>query len=87
MIPCLRLYAYLGCTLARAFNDFSYHSQVEWPNPYMEWIHTYSQASYVRLPAVAETILDELASTDSLGESSHKSDLIFFTANTKMARF
>lgn len=52
MVPCLRLYAYLGCTLRKAFPEAN--------QPYAEWIETYSHLSYLQLPAMAEGLFDVL---------------------------
>jgi thiaminase (transcriptional activator TenA) len=61
MIPCLRLYAYLGCTLSNAFPCAEHE--------YAEWITTYCTPAYVLLPAIAEALVDELRMpTDSIGE-------------------
>lgn len=64
MIPCLRLYACLGCTLS-AFRD------CEPSSPYIEWMQTYSAPGYVLLPAIAEALLDILVvelNTEERGE-------------------
>lgn len=39
MLPCSRLYGYLGCELAKRSPDSS--------NPYIEWIRTYSSEEYL----------------------------------------
>ena len=61
MVPCLRLYAYLGCTLSAAFSDANH--------AYVEWLHTYRCHAYVRLPAIAELLLDEIGDQDNKGKS------------------
>lgn len=61
MVPCLRLYAYLGCTLSAAFPEARH--------AYAEWLHTYRCHSYVKLPAIAELLLDELGDKDNKGKS------------------
>lgn len=40
MIPCSRLYGYLGCTLAGATHHLAKHA-------YSEWVETYSGAEYL----------------------------------------
>lgn len=60
MVPCLRLYAYLGCSIARALPYLDHN--------YLEWIHNYASPPYLQLPATAESILDELAETEPPGE-------------------
>ncbi len=61
MVPCLRLYAYLGCTLSRAVPESEDYC-------YAEWIQTYKSQMYIRLPAIAEFLLTELAIHDSKGK-------------------
>jgi thiaminase/transcriptional activator TenA len=50
MTPCMRLYAFLGQSLAPAEPD----------NPYREWIETYSSDEFEALAARLEVLLDEL---------------------------
>ena len=50
MTPCMRLYAFLGRSLAPAAPD----------NPYREWIETYSSPGFEELAARLESLLDEL---------------------------
>ena len=61
MVPCLRLYAYLGCILSRSLPESEEYA-------YAEWIQTYKCQSYIRLPAIAELLLNELAIHDSKGK-------------------
>jgi thiaminase (transcriptional activator TenA) len=61
MVPCLRLYAYLGCLLSRSVPEAEEYA-------YAEWIQTYRCQAYIRLPAIAELLLNELAVHDSKGE-------------------
>lgn len=58
LVPCLRLYAYLGCILARSIPESEEYA-------YAEWIQTYKCQAYIRLPAIAELLLNELALHDS----------------------
>lgn len=51
MTPCMRLYAFLGQSLAPAAPD----------NPYHEWIETYASTGFEELAAGLEALLDELA--------------------------
>ncbi len=58
MTPCLRLYAFLGQSLAPAQED----------NPYRDWIETYSSLEFEELACRLETLLDEMGQdTDSVG--------------------
>lgn len=58
MTPCLRLYAFLGQSLAPAQGD----------NPYRDWIEVYSSLEFEELACRLETLLDELGQdTDSVG--------------------
>jgi hypothetical protein len=61
MVPCLRLYAYLACTLARAFPGADHE--------YGEWVQTYSAPAFLRLPAAAEALLDAVADSEPHGEA------------------
>lgn len=61
LVPCLRLYAYLGCILARSIPESEEYA-------YAEWIQTYKCQAYIRLPAIAELLLNELALHDSAGK-------------------
>ena len=58
MTPCMRLYAYLGQSLAVEGHDEE--------NPYDEWIQTYSTSEFDALAAKLETLLDRYA-TDTDG--------------------
>ncbi len=51
MTPCMRLYAFLGRSLAPADAD----------NPYREWIETYSSPEFEELARRLEALLDALA--------------------------
>lgn len=50
MVPCMRLYAFLGQSLAPATEA----------NPYRDWIETYSSPEFEELAARLEALLDEL---------------------------
>ena len=63
MIPCLRLYAYIGQSLFHAF-----YQDRKRQNPYSEWIRTYACPEYQRLPFLAEGMLDLLCGEESLGK-------------------
>lgn len=63
MIPCLRLYAYIGRYLLHILYNYSTES-----NPYAEWIDTYACADYQRLPFLAEQMLDELSLDEPFGK-------------------
>ena len=52
MVPCMRLYAWLGKTLAPKLRD---------GHPYGDWIRTYSDPAFENLAASVENLLDELA--------------------------
>jgi len=55
MTPCMRLYAYLGQSLARAGADRE-------TNPYAEWVRTYAAADFEDLAATLERLLDRYGS-------------------------
>ncbi|GBF95200.1 phosphomethylpyrimidine kinase [Raphidocelis subcapitata] len=54
MVPCSRLYGFLGCALARA------HPRQR-GNPYADWISMYSSFEYLVHPMQKEALLDRLA--------------------------
>ncbi len=51
MTPCMRLYAWLGCSLAPPIPS----------NPYADWIHNYASPAFEALAARLEALLDRLA--------------------------
>jgi thiaminase (transcriptional activator TenA) len=59
MTPCMRLYAFLGQSLADAGAAID-------ENPYAEWVRTYAAADFEGLAARLEALLDRYA-TDSPG--------------------
>jgi thiaminase/transcriptional activator TenA len=54
MTPCMRLYAYLGGSLAAAGSDTD-------QNPYAEWVRTYAAPEFEALAATLERLLDRYA--------------------------
>ena len=55
MTPCMRLYAFLGQSLAANYPA---------DNPYAEWIQTYASADFEVLAVCLETLLDRYATND-----------------------
>jgi thiaminase/transcriptional activator TenA len=53
MVPCLRLYAYLGTALSDSLRR---------DHPYEDWIRTYSSDEFGRLCCQLESLLDDVAS-------------------------
>lgn len=53
IVPSLRLFAFLGCQLLKAYPTQD--------SPYSEWIQTFSSSEYLKLPYLAEGAFDELA--------------------------
>lgn len=53
MTPCMRLYAFLGSSLAK--------EGIPENNPYSEWIETYSDPAFEELAKTLETLLDRYA--------------------------
>jgi hypothetical protein len=48
MIPCARLYGFLGCRLAAAMSRAPPHARgAAADNPYAEWLQTYSSPEYL----------------------------------------
>jgi thiaminase len=63
MAPCLRLYAWLGCSL-KSGNEAARRAlggEENNPNPYGEWVETYSGEEYKAMVEVGERLLDEAA--------------------------
>lgn len=55
MIPCFRLYAYIGCLMRSCLGETHLKS-----HPYGDWIETYSQESSISCATLSEFILDSL---------------------------
>ncbi|HUU95970.1 MAG TPA: TenA family protein [Phycisphaerae bacterium] len=75
MAPCMRLYAFLGCELAKTPTP---------DNPYDEWITNYSSAEFDALAGEVESLLDRVA-TDGPGvrdayRYAMRCELDFFSA-------
>jgi thiaminase len=62
MIPCARLYGFLGCQLAAATRGQPRHA-------YSEWVATYSGAEYLASPVMKEELFDKIAHTVPYGEA------------------
>lgn len=60
MAPCMRLYAYLGQTLAARSSQAS-ESASAGENPYREWIDTYASDGFEQLATTLERLLDQYA--------------------------
>ncbi|KAF8066297.1 TH1 [Scenedesmus sp. PABB004] len=56
MVPCSRLYGFLGCSLAAATAGRPRHA-------YSEWVGTYSSAVYLASPVMKEELFDSIADT------------------------
>lgn len=52
MVPCSRLYAYLGCSLRAQHPGLSHD--------YSDWLDLYSSHTYLKLPEIKEKLLDRL---------------------------
>ena len=77
MAPCMRLYAFLGRSLAEEGYDPG--------NPYAEWIETYSDEGFEGLATKLEDLLDRYASDTPAVRSAYRRamelELAFFEAN------
>ena len=77
MTPCMRLYAFLGRSLAEERHDQA--------NPYAEWIATYSDPEFDALSATLERLLDRYASdapgTRSAYRRAMELEIAFFEGN------
>ena len=76
MTPCMRLYAFLGQSLAG--------DGVRDDHPYAEWIRTYASAEFAALAAQMEGLLDRYATDTSRVRSAYRKalelELAFFEA-------
>ncbi len=77
MTPCMRLYAFLGQSLAGERPDED--------NPYAEWIETYSSEEFEALAVRLEGLLDRYSEDEPAVRNAYrramKLELAFFTAN------
>jgi thiaminase/transcriptional activator TenA len=77
MTPCMRLYAFLGRSLAEEGQNQN--------NPYAKWIATYSDPEFDALAATLERLLDRYASdapgTRSAYRRAMELEIAFFEAN------
>ncbi len=82
MTPCMRLYAYLGQTLAAQGTADG--------NPYAEWLRTYADAGFEALAARLEELLDRHATDTPRVRQAYRRamelEVAFFEANTGGAR-
>lgn len=80
MTPCMRLYAFLGRSLARDGYDED--------NPYAEWVKTYSDAGFEALAAKLEALLDRYAADEPAAHAAYRRamelELTFFEAAWRM---
>ncbi len=77
MTPCMRLYAFLGQSLAEEGYDED--------NPYSEWIQTYADPEFEALAARLEALLDRYATDTPAVRSAYRRamalEIAFFEAN------
>ncbi len=77
MTPCMRLYAFLGQSLAEEGYDEDY--------PYSEWIQTYADPEFEALAAKLEALLDRYAKDTPAVRSAYRRamalEIAFFEAN------
>ena len=67
MVPCTRLYAYIGCQLRAA--AMAAPNTIRARGPYGSWIKEYSSDAFLGLPASKEALLDKLGSSVPYGET------------------
>lgn len=79
MTPCMRLYAFLGQSLAE--------EGIGEANPYAEWVETYSDPEFEALAAKLEGLLDRYASDTPAVRAAYRRamvlELAFFEANAE----
>ncbi len=75
MVPCIRLYTYLGNELTNSLRP---------QNPYEDWIKTYSGDEFKELCARLESLLDEIASDSPVVRDAYcyamRCEVAFFSA-------
>ena len=64
LAPCMRLYAYLGQTLAKA--GYGQSAAARDQNPYAEWVDTYKTEDFEGLASTLETLLDRYAESEEV---------------------
>ena len=69
MIPCTRLYAYIGCQLRAA--ALAAPTIIRAQGPYASWIKEYSSDAFLLLPASKEALLDKLGAAVPYGNDCH----------------
>lgn len=78
MTPCMRLYAFLGQSLAE--------EGIDGDNPYAEWVETYSDPEFEALAARLEELLDRYAEDTPAVRSAYRRamdlEIGFFEANS-----
>jgi thiaminase/transcriptional activator TenA len=78
MTPCMRLYAFLGQSLAA-------EDAIQPANPYREWIETYASPSFEALAATLEGLLNRYAQDTPAVQSAYRRamqlELSFFEAH------
>jgi len=78
MAPCMRLYAFLGQTLATEGAGRA-------DNPYREWVQTYAAPGFEELAATLEALLDRYAEDGTAVRSAYRRamqlELAFFAVN------
>ena len=79
MTPCMRLYAYLGQTLAR-------EGAAQASNPYREWVETYAAPEFESLAATLEGLLNRYAQDTPMVRGCYRRamqlELDFFSSPT-----
>lgn len=80
MVPCTRLYAYIGCQLRAAALSATGLSWAQ--GPYASWIKEYSSDAFLALPAAKEALLDKLASSEEHGKRVLLGLMQQYTAHT-----
>jgi thiaminase len=84
MAPCMRLYAFLGATLARAFPvDNSSSSSVS--STYRGWIDTYASSEFEAAASTVEQLLEQYSSDSSSSSSGSTDEYSMLLHNYRLA--
>ena len=68
MVPCMRLYAFLGQTIRRAQQQQQQQGgSAPSAGAYQEWVDTYADAGFEELAATLERLLDTYAARSAAG--------------------
>jgi thiaminase (transcriptional activator TenA) len=85
MAPCMRLYAYLGHSLAAEMAEVETVPERPEHNPYADWVQTYADPAFEDLARTLERLLDRYAADTSVVRAKYRRamelEVAFFEAS------